>query len=70
MGLIYLTAKYILPKIQPASKSKYIELFDKIVVEPQVTLYIVKCFGKSWLISVSNKQVSLIDKIEEDLLPK
>lgn len=65
LGFLYLTAKYLLPKIKTSNKSEHITLADRLVVEPQVTLYIVKTANKSWLISVSNKAVTVIDKLEE-----
>lgn len=65
MGFIYLAGKYLLPKIKTSSKSEHITLFDRLVVEPQVTLYIVKSANRSWLISVNNKAVTVIDKFEE-----
>jgi len=65
LGFLYLTAKYLLPKIKTSNKSEHIAIADRLVVEPQVTLYIVKAAKKSWLISVSNKAVTVIDKFEE-----
>ncbi|MFA5103978.1 MAG: hypothetical protein WC527_02230 [Candidatus Margulisiibacteriota bacterium] len=65
LGFLYVIAKYLLPKMKFSSKSEHIIIFDKLVAEPQVTLYIVKAAKKSWLISVSNKNVTLIDKFEE-----
>ncbi|GEM_PF-3331518 len=65
LGFLYVTAKYLLPKLKTSSKSEHMELFDRLVVEPQVTLYIVKAAGRSWLVSISNKTVTVIDKFEE-----
>lgn len=65
LGFLYITAKYLLPKLKTSNKSEHITLFDRLVVEPQVTLYIVRSAGKSWLLSVSNKNVTVIDKFEE-----
>ena len=41
-GLIYLTAKYILPKFQVKGQGRLIEIADRIGLEPQVTAYILK----------------------------
>lgn len=65
-GFLYVTAKYFLPKIKTNSKSEHITIVDKLSIEPQVSLYIVKAAKSSWLISVSNKSVALIDKFEGD----
>ena len=64
-GFLYVTSKYLLPKLKTSSKSEHIQLADRLVVEPQVTLYIVKAAARSWLISVSNKAVTVIDKFED-----
>lgn len=66
IGLIYITAKFLLPKIKTSTKSNYITVVDKIVLEPQVSSYIIKVKNISWLIVISNKQVAKIDKLEGD----
>ncbi len=64
-GFLYITTKYLLPKLKTSNKSEHIILADRLVVEPQVTLYIIKAANNSWLISVSNKSVTVIDKFQE-----
>jgi flagellar biogenesis protein FliO len=66
IGLIYFVAKYILPKIQIPSTAKMIEVKDRIGLEPQVSAYIISVQGRSYLIAVSAKNVTLIDKLESD----
>jgi len=66
-GFIYIAAKYILPRFQSSSKSRIIEVTDKLVLEPQVTSYVIKAGSTSWLIIVSGKTVARIDKLEGDL---
>ena len=66
IGLIYFAAKYILPKIQIPSTGKMIEVKDRIGLEPQVSAYIISVQGRSYLIAVSAKGVTLIDKLESD----
>ena len=63
-GLIYIGSKYFLPKLQMPSKSRQIEVVDRIGLEPQVTSYIIKAQGSSYLIVVSNKNICRIDKLE------
>jgi len=65
MGLIFLTAKYILPKIQIGVKGKIIEVVDRVGLEPQVSAFIVRVKKRSWLIVASSKNVQLISELEE-----
>jgi len=64
VGLIYFTAKYILPKFQVGGKGKLIEVVDRIGLEPQVSAYILRVGGRSWLVVASNKNVELISELE------
>jgi flagellar biogenesis protein FliO len=63
-GFIYVAAKYLLPKLQPGTKGKIIEIVDKMVLEAQVTSYIIKVKEESWFVIVSNKNIANIGKIE------
>jgi flagellar biogenesis protein FliO len=64
IGLIYFSAKYLLPKLQLPSTGKLIQVIDRIGLEPQVSAYIISANNKSYLVVVSNKGVTLIDKLE------
>ncbi len=64
IGLIYFSAKYLFPKLQLPSQGKLIQIVDRIGLEPQVCAYIISAYDKSYLIVVSNKSVTLIDKLE------
>ena len=63
-GFIYIGAKYLLPKFSSSTKGRLIQIEDKVVLEPQVTSYIIKVGSASWLVVVSNKHVARIDKLE------
>lgn len=63
-GFIYIGAKYLLPKFSSSTKGRLIQIEDKVVLEPQVTSYIIKVGSDSWLVVVSNKNVARIDKLE------
>ncbi|MEI6050988.1 MAG: hypothetical protein WCS03_19030 [Bacteroidota bacterium] len=63
MGFIYMAAKYMLPKMQTNTKGKYQEIKDKLVLEPQVTSYVIGCGNTAYLVIVSNKSATVIDKI-------
>ncbi len=66
IGLIYFSAKYLLPKVQPSSGERIIEVIDRVGLEPQVTSYVISAKGRSYLIVVSNKGVALIDKLDNE----
>ena len=65
LGIIYLSAKFILPKLKVANTGRLIQILDRVHLEPQVTSYILKTGKSAWLIVVSNKQISRIDKVDD-----
>jgi len=67
IGLIFISAKYLLPRLSLPSQGKLIQILDRTGLEPQVSAYIISAYGKSYLIVVSNKSVALIDKISGKL---
>jgi len=66
LGLIYVAARFIFPKLRPVISRGLIEVVDRRTLEPQVTAYILKVRSTSWLIVVSNKNVEVIDKLEKE----
>jgi flagellar biogenesis protein FliO len=64
IGLIYFSAKYLFPKLQLPSHGQTIQILDRVGIEPQVSAYIISAYDKSYLIVVSNKGVTLLDKLE------
>ncbi len=64
LALIWVTTKYLLPKLQLPSTGKMIEVLDRVGLEPQVTSYVISVAGKKYLVVVSSKAATLIDKIE------
>lgn len=64
VGLIYVAAKYLTPKLSLGSTGQLIKIKDRIFLEPQVSAYIISAQDKNYLIVVSNKGVTLIDKLE------
>ncbi len=66
-GLIYVSAKFVMPKLQTPTSTSNMKVLDRIMLEPQVTAYILKAGKSSYLIVASNKSASLISKLEEDL---
>ena len=66
IGIIYLCAKYVLPRLQITSSSRLIEVVDRMGLEPQVTAFIIKVRNKSWLIVSSKGSVAVVDKIDTE----
>ncbi len=64
LGLIYIIAKYLLPRLQISAKGKLIQVIDRIGLEPQVSAYIIKVQEKAWLVLVSNKQIAPLGQVE------
>jgi len=64
IGFIYVASRYILPKFTPSTKGKYITVLDRVVLEPQVVSYILRVNDKSWLVVVTNKSATVVDKLE------
>ena len=65
LAFIYLAAKYVFPKIKTSNTGKLIKIIDRVYLEPQVSAYILKVEKSAWLIAVSNKQISRIDRIDD-----
>jgi flagellar biogenesis protein FliO len=67
VALIYLCAKYLLPRLKITPKGLNFEVTDRMGLEPQVTLYRVKSGNREYLIGVSSKSIALIDKFEKKI---
>ncbi len=63
--LIYLMAKYLLPMLQVSPQGKNIQITERVGIEPQVTAYTIKAGGFNYLVIISNKNATLIDKFKE-----
>jgi len=68
LALIYLTSKYLLPKLQGNISGKTVKILDRIILEPQVCIYVIKLGQTKYLVGVSNKNISVIDKLKEEEL--
>jgi flagellar biogenesis protein FliO len=64
LALIYVIAKYIMPRMKTSPSGRLIKVLEHIYLEPQVSAYILSVAKASWLVVVSNKQVTKIDKVE------
>jgi flagellar biogenesis protein FliO len=66
LALIYLVAKYVLPKMKVNAPGRLIQVLDRVFIEPQVSACILKVGKKAWLVVTSSKQVEKISEIELD----
>lgn len=64
IGFAYITLKYVLPKLKTSSIGRYIKVIDRVFLEPQVTAYMLEAKGKSYLVVISQKKATLLDKYE------
>jgi len=64
VAIIYVVGRYLMPKLKVAGTGKFIQVLDRVMLEPQVTAYILKTGKKSWLVVASNKNVEKISEIE------
>lgn len=68
LGLVYLSGKYLLPRMQLTNAGKNLQVVERIMLEPQTTACIIKLKDKAWLITISNKNVTLIDRVDPSSL--
>jgi flagellar biogenesis protein FliO len=69
LGLIFVIAKYLLPKLRVATIGRVIQVVDRVMLEPQVTAYILKVGKRSWLVVASNKAVHSVAEVSGEILP-
>ena len=65
IGLVYITGRYVLPRFKVGGVTGLIEVLDRNVLEPQVTAYVLRFHGKKYFITVTNKQVTVVDRLED-----
>ena len=68
VALIYVIARFLLPKLRVTGSGRLIQVIDRVLIEPQVAAYIIRVGKKSWLVVSSNKNVEKIAEIEEESL--
>jgi flagellar biogenesis protein FliO len=66
LTFIYLISKFLLPRLKESSSGKLIKVLDRIYMEPQVAAYVLKVGKTAWLVGVSNKHFTRIDKLDEE----
>ena len=68
LAFIYVIAKFLLPRLKLTAPGRIIQVVDRLMLEPQVSAYILKVGKNAWLVVTSSKSVTRIDKIEEESL--
>ncbi|MFA5893380.1 MAG: hypothetical protein WC903_05400 [Candidatus Margulisiibacteriota bacterium] len=68
LTLIFVIAKYLLPKLRVATVGRVISVVDRVMLEPQVTAYILKVGLRSWLVVASNKAVHSVAEVSGEIL--
>ncbi|MFH0887464.1 MAG: hypothetical protein V1843_04780 [bacterium] len=66
IGLIYFTAKYVLPKFKVGGGTGVIQIIDRVMLEPQVASYVLKIKGKVYVVMVSSKNVIVLDQYKDE----
>ncbi|MBU0630547.1 MAG: hypothetical protein KKC80_06480 [Candidatus Margulisbacteria bacterium] len=64
LAIIFVAARFVLPRFKISAPGKMIQVLDRIVLEPQVSAYVLKAGKRSWLVVISNKQIAKIDEVE------
>lgn len=64
VAIIYVAAKYLLPRLKINAPGKLIQMVDRIYLEPQVSAYILKVGQKAWLVVASSKNVEKISEVD------
>ncbi len=67
VAFIYVIAKYLLPRMRVTSPGNLIQVTDRVMLEPQVTAYVLKVRKSSWLVVTSSKSVTRIDRLEDEI---
>ncbi|MFA5113716.1 MAG: hypothetical protein WC529_05420 [Candidatus Margulisiibacteriota bacterium] len=66
LGLIFVIARYLLPRLKVAPGGKLIQVADRVMLEPQLTAYVLKVKGKSWLVVAGSKGVAAVGEVEAE----
>lgn len=66
LGLLWVSSKYLLPRLKFTPQGKNIEIIERVVLEPGLSAYIIKIkSGKKYVIAAGQKGIALLDRIEE-----
>jgi len=66
VAFIFVIAKYLLPRMQINAPGRLIKVVDRLMLEPQVSAYVLRVGKKAWLVVSSAKNVIKVDEIAEE----
>jgi len=66
LGIIYLSTKFLLPKMKLSGTGKLISILDRVPLEPNVSLYVIQIGTKKWFIGVGQKNITRIEQLDEE----
>jgi len=64
VALIVVMARYLLPKLHAPSGGKIIQVADRVMLEPQVSAYIIRVKEKAWLVVAGSKNVASLGEVQ------
>lgn len=64
VALIFVTLKFLLPKLATSPKGRMIQVVDRVGLEPAVSAYVLKVGRQGFLVVSSAKNVAYIDKVD------
>jgi flagellar biogenesis protein FliO len=65
VGLIVVIARYLLPRLNITSGGgKVIQVVDRVMLEPQVSAYLLKVKERTWLTVASSKNVAPLEEVQ------
>ncbi|NQU18404.1 MAG: FliO/MopB family protein [Candidatus Saganbacteria bacterium] len=62
LGLIYVSSKFLLPRLKFSPKGRLIEMVERIGLEPGLSIYVVRVKDKNYILAAGQKGVALLDK--------
>jgi len=66
LAFIYLVSKFVLPRLKAPTSGRLIKVLDRVYLEPQITAYVLSVGKSAWLVVTGGKQVTRIDKLDEE----
>jgi flagellar biogenesis protein FliO len=64
VALIVVIARFLLPRLNIASTGKIVQVADRVMLEPQVSAYVLKVKDRAWLVVASSKNVASLGEVQ------
>lgn len=65
LGILYISSKYLLPRMKFSPKGRFVEIVDRIGLEPGLAVYIIRVKNKQYVLAAGQKGTTLLDSLEE-----